>query len=487
MRAFRLFALSLLAIVSLLAQPAFAANKLHLDRLDLKNSPTVRMYLSYVDGDGRAVTGRAKEDFKLILDSAEQGTAKALTTFDQLKEPINIVAVVQLSATMTDVIEEEKKGIRALANALDPSTKPKMGVLGYAADTKRLAELGAPGDAESAASNVAVDAEGVEVHMIEAVRTAIDFLNAAPKKERKLIVLFSDGTDANISDHRAFLNVAKRAQENGIIIDTIGYAPYEAKNLRYLSELARQSNGIDRSCKAASEVTGQFLNVADEIRKEYIATFELPLSGGDGKDRTFQAIVDVGGKTDYSTSLTEKLPKAVHPVVGPSKSHFWAWFFAALGGLVLILFIVWLIVREKEPEEFPDLPPVEAATDAPLSPSVSASAPQRTMALDLGGGSRNSNLGWIVPMNGKQAFKTFRFKPIRTVIGTSADCDIIIDDQFMSTRHCEVRPEGNSFKLFDLGSTNGIIVNEKKVMEHELIDNDQFRLGRTEFKFKSIS
>jgi pSer/pThr/pTyr-binding forkhead associated (FHA) protein len=41
--------------------------------------------------------------------------------------------------------------------------------------------------------------------------------------------------------------------------------------------------------------------------------------------------------------------------------------------------------------------------------------------------------------------------------------------------------------LRDLGSTNGIVVNNKKVREHDLVDNDMFRLGRTEFKFKSIT
>ena len=37
--------------------------------------------------------------------------------------------------------------------------------------------------------------------------------------------------------------------------------------------------------------------------------------------------------------------------------------------------------------------------------------------------------------------------------------------------------------LFDF---NGVIVNDKRVKEHFLVDNDNFRLGRTEFKFKSI-
>jgi pSer/pThr/pTyr-binding forkhead associated (FHA) protein len=49
-----------------------------------------------------------------------------------------------------------------------------------------------------------------------------------------------------------------------------------------------------------------------------------------------------------------------------------------------------------------------------------------------------------------------------------------------------VRFENNVFRLVDLGSTNGIVVNDKKVREHELVDNDHFKVGKTEFKFKSI-
>ena len=70
--------------------------------------------------------------------------------------------------------------------------------------------------------------------------------------------------------------------------------------------------------------------------------------------------------------------------------------------------------------------------------------------------------------------------------GTAADCDIVIEDGFMSARHCEIRKVDGGFKMVDLGATNGVVVNDKRVKEHFLVDNDNFRLGRTEFKFKSI-
>src|SRR3954463_14664027 len=125
----KLLALVLFGFALLLSLRVHAADKLRVERLDRSEWPSVKMYLTYVDSDGRVVTGRAKEDFKLILDSAEQGPSAELKTFDVKLEPINVVVVAQVSGGMTEVLEEMKRGIRALADGLDPKTKPKMAVL----------------------------------------------------------------------------------------------------------------------------------------------------------------------------------------------------------------------------------------------------------------------------------------------------------------------------------------------------------------------
>jgi hypothetical protein len=478
-RALRVAVLVASLVVAARAQ---AADHLRLERLDVSHWPTVQMYLTYLDGDGRAVAGRGKEDFKLILDSAEQGAATAVKTFDATGEPVNVVIVAQVTGAMNEVIDEIKKGARAICDTLDPKTKPKVAVLGYAADTKRVAELGPAADAESALGTMAIDTEGVEVHMLDTVRTAIDLLNAAPKGERKLIVLFSDGIDANL-DRKAFTSIGKRAQENGIIIDSIGYAPFEPAKLKSLGELSKQSQGTERQCKNAGDVTAQFQSVADEIKKQYLVTFEVALNA-DAKQHAFQAIVDAQGRTAYSNNVDVKIPdKNFHPKVDTKKegSRWWLWVLIGVGGLAVILFLAWLIFREKDE-------PFEAEAPAPVvAPSVTPQK-QRTIALDTGAPGKPAALGWMVATSGRHANQTFKFKPGRTLIGTGADCDIVIEDQFMSSHHCEVRVEpSGSYKLVDLGSTNGIVVNDKKVREHELVDNDVFRLGRTEFKFKSIS
>ncbi len=180
---------------------------------------------------------------------------------------------------------------------------------------------------------------------------------------------------------------------------------------------------------------------------------------------------------------SDKLPKPVRPITkAGGGSRWWLWTLIIVGGIGLIGLIAWLIFREK-PAEMPEEKPVVAAP----TPAAAPAGPMKTMALNVNVSGGAPAVGWIVATSGKHADQTFKLKPSRTLIGTGGDCDVKVDDQFMSSHHCEVRFENGSFKLFDLGSTNGIVVNDKKVREHELIDNDLFRLGRTEFKFKSIS
>src|SRR2546423_3768201 len=173
-----LHALCAVALVSLTAAAAHAAEKTRLERLDVHGNPTLKFYVSVTDSDGRVVTGRNKEDLSIVVDSAEQGAAVQLQTFEETKDPVNLVVVVGNGPAMQSVLEDVKRGIAALADSLPP--KSKMAVIAFASDYKRIAELGAPVEAESAAKTMAIESEGTEEHMLQAVRTAIGHLGQKP-------------------------------------------------------------------------------------------------------------------------------------------------------------------------------------------------------------------------------------------------------------------------------------------------------------------
>jgi DNA-binding SARP family transcriptional activator len=76
-------------------------------------------------------------------------------------------------------------------------------------------------------------------------------------------------------------------------------------------------------------------------------------------------------------------------------------------------------------------------------------------------------------------------KPVLT-IGRLFDRDLVIDDGGVSRVHAEVRHLGRSFRLVDLASANGTVVNGERVIEHPLADGDVIRFGSVEMTFRLL-
>ena len=85
--------------------------------------------------------------------------------------------------------------------------------------------------------------------------------------------------------------------------------------------------------------------------------------------------------------------------------------------------------------------------------------------------------GWLVALNGQHKGEDFRLRIGKNVIGTAADCDIVLSDKKLSRKHATIRYEGGEFQIADLDSSNGTHVNEEKIQKHDLIDNDIIKLG----------
>ncbi len=71
----------------------------------------------------------------------------------------------------------------------------------------------------------------------------------------------------------------------------------------------------------------------------------------------------------------------------------------------------------------------------------------------------------------------------RLVLGRSRGCDVYVNDLNVSRRHAELRQEGATYWVVDLGSTNGTLVNGKRVERERLRDGDRITLGSTEIVF----
>lgn len=73
------------------------------------------------------------------------------------------------------------------------------------------------------------------------------------------------------------------------------------------------------------------------------------------------------------------------------------------------------------------------------------------------------------------------------VIGRGAEAGLRLDDAGVSRRHAELRLDGSSATITDLGSTNGTRVNGRAVSVSPLQDGDRIGLGTTELVYRAAT
>jgi len=72
----------------------------------------------------------------------------------------------------------------------------------------------------------------------------------------------------------------------------------------------------------------------------------------------------------------------------------------------------------------------------------------------------------------------------RVTIGRSRDCDVVVSDPNVSRRHIELRRGERGWAAVDLGSTNGMKVNGRRLSHAELEPGDRITIGITDLTFE---
>ena len=96
-------------------------------------------------------------------------------------------------------------------------------------------------------------------------------------------------------------------------------------------------------------------------------------------------------------------------------------------------------------------------------------------------------IGWVLQTKTESPV-TFRLPAgsIKTV-GRTARADFILDAALVSRVHCRLTADkSDQLILEDLGSTNGTLVNGKRVGRHVLKAGDIITIGRVEFEVGQV-
>jgi len=98
---------------------------------------------------------------------------------------------------------------------------------------------------------------------------------------------------------------------------------------------------------------------------------------------------------------------------------------------------------------------------------------KKTMGLEVIERGENFNLrmGAVIPLNDELS------------VGRKADNLLILGDKYVSSQHAKIYRKNTDYVLQDLGSTNGTLMNNKRVKDRVVIKKgDEIKIGTSIFK-----
>ena len=86
----------------------------------------------------------------------------------------------------------------------------------------------------------------------------------------------------------------------------------------------------------------------------------------------------------------------------------------------------------------------------------------------------------VAVISGASAGTTVSLDSAPIVIGRGADSQIVLDDDYVSTRHARIAVSGDQWFVEDLGSTNGTYIGSVRINQPTAISlGTQVRIGKT--------
>ena len=90
----------------------------------------------------------------------------------------------------------------------------------------------------------------------------------------------------------------------------------------------------------------------------------------------------------------------------------------------------------------------------------------------------------LIAINGPLAGQRFALDDDSISLGREPDNLLVIPDDSISSMHGVILRDGDSWRVRDRGSTNGIRVNGRDIIESALGDGDELELGMVLFRFE---
>jgi len=292
-----------LALAAVLAAAAWAQEPPKTDDTGTVFRTETRLVVCHTtvtDRTGRLVTDLPKDAFTVY----ENGDKQEIKVFKREDIPVSIGLIIDNSGSMRD----KRARVEAAALALVKDSNPDDEVFivnfndeayldtppgkDFTSDVKQLEEL-----------LKRIDSKGGTA-MRDAIRLAIDHVKEKGRKDKRVLVVVTDGNDNE--SIITLENLVRAAQQSDVLVYCVGLLgdemPGEAsKAKRALSELASATGGEAFFPKETSEVDRIAHQVARDVRNQYTIEYTPTNTAMDGTYREIKITVNAPGALTVRT------------------------------------------------------------------------------------------------------------------------------------------------------------------------------------------
>jgi Ca-activated chloride channel family protein len=251
----------------------------------------VVLHLTVVDKSGRLITTLPQSAFQVY----ENGAPQQVKLFKREDVPVSMGLVIDNSGSMRD--KRQKVAAAAVALVKDSNKEDEAFVVNFNDD----AYLDCPftSDVEKMDQALSkIDSRGGTA-MRDAIRMSIDHMKEKAKRDKKVILVVTDGND-NASSY-SLENLVKAAQQSEIIIYSIGLLNEEERReakqaKRALDLLTEATGGKAYFPKELADVERIAHQVAHDIRNQYTITYTPANQAWDGSFRQIKVTASGPGR-----------------------------------------------------------------------------------------------------------------------------------------------------------------------------------------------
>jgi len=220
--------------------------------------------VTVVDRTGHLVTNLAETAFQVF----ENGVAQQIKVFKREDIPVSMGLIIDNSGSMRD----KRAKVEAAALALVKESNPQDEVFIVNFNDEAFLDKDFTNNLKDLEEGLArIDSRGGTA-MRDAIRMSIDHLKEKAKKDKKVLVVVTDGNDN--SSLISLENLVKASQDSGVLIYSVGLLSEEERReakrcKRALEALAEATGGESYFPKETAEVDRVAHQVAHDIRNQY--------------------------------------------------------------------------------------------------------------------------------------------------------------------------------------------------------------------------